>query len=68
MLDDLHGVIEKLQTEIKTHHDYLSRIQPEMRTRQVLIDPLLRELGWTYLIQMRSNLNMESRISGRTMG
>ena len=43
-LDDLHGVIKKLQDTIETHRDYLS--EHETRTRQVLIDPLLRELGW----------------------
>ena len=43
-LDELQGVIEKLQTMIKTHRGYLSG--DETRTRQVLIDPLLRELGW----------------------
>ena len=43
-LDDLQGAIEKLQQIIKVHSDYLSR--HETRTRQVLIDPLLRELGW----------------------
>ena len=43
-LDDLQGVIEKLRDMIETHHDYLSR--HETRTRQVLIDPLLCELGW----------------------
>jgi len=44
MLDDLPGVIEKLQNTIKNRQDYLS--QREMRTRAVLIDPLLRKLGW----------------------
>lgn len=43
-LDDLRGVIEKLQKTIETHRGYLSK--HETRTRQVLIDPLLRELGW----------------------
>ena len=43
-LDDLQGVIERLQDRIKTHRSYLSG--DETRTRQVLIDPLLRELGW----------------------
>ena len=43
-LDDLQGVIEKLQDMIERHHSYLSG--HETRTRQVLIDPLLRELGW----------------------
>ena len=44
MLDDLQGVIEKLCNMIETQPDYLSG--HETRTRQVLIDPLLRELGW----------------------
>ena len=44
MLDDLHDVIEKLRNTIDTRQDYLSR--KEMRTRAVLIDPLLRKLGW----------------------
>ena len=43
-LDDLQGVIERLQDRIKTHRSYLSG--DETRTRQVLIDPLLQELGW----------------------
>ena len=43
-LDDLQGVIEKLRKMIEAHRDHLSR--HETRTRQVLIDPLLRELGW----------------------
>ena len=43
-LEDLQGVIAKLQKTIETHRDYLSK--HETRTRQVLIDPLLQELGW----------------------
>lgn len=43
-LDDLQGVIEKLQKTIEAHRRYLA--ENETRTRQVLIDPLLRELGW----------------------
>ena len=43
-LDDLQGIIERLQDRIETHRSYLSG--HETRTRQVLIDPLLRELGW----------------------
>ena len=43
-LDDLTEVIEELQDMIGKHRDYLS--EDETRTRQVLIDPLLRELGW----------------------
>lgn len=43
-LDDLQSVIKKLQETIETHRDYLS--ENETRTRQLLIDPLLRQLGW----------------------
>ena len=43
-LDDLQGIIKKLQDMIEAYRDHLSR--HETRTRQVLIDPLLRELGW----------------------
>lgn len=43
-LDDLQGVIEELRGTIETHRDCLSG--RETRTRQVLIDPLLSELGW----------------------
>ena len=43
-LDDLQGVIEKLGKMIETQCRYLA--ENETRTRQVLIDPLLRELGW----------------------
>ena len=43
-LDDLKGIIEKLQGMINVHGDYLSAY--ETRTRQVLIDPLLQALGW----------------------
>ena len=44
MLDDLVGVIEKLQGRIRDHGDVLR--QNEIRTRVALIDPLLRALGW----------------------
>lgn len=43
-LDNLQDVIENLRDMIETHRGYLSG--RETRTRQVLIDPLLRELGW----------------------
>ena len=46
-LDDLQGVIERLQDRIERQRDYLSR--HETRTRQLLIDPLLRKLGWNVL-------------------
>ena len=44
VLDDLQGVIEKLRKTIEMHRDYLHK--NETGTRQLLIDPLLRELGW----------------------
>lgn len=44
VLDELQGVIENLRNMIQTHRAYLSG--DETRTRQVLIDPLLRVLGW----------------------
>ena len=43
-LDGLQAVIESLQSRIESHRAHLS--ENETRTRQVLIDPLLRELGW----------------------
>ena len=43
-LDDLQATIEKLQDRIKKHRLYLSG--NETATRQVLIDPMLLELGW----------------------
>ena len=47
-LDDLQEVIEKLQLVIKTYKaDYL--LGKERRTRQMLIDPLLKVFGWDVL-------------------
>ena len=43
-LDDLQATIEKLQNKIEAHRSYLSG--NETATRQVLIDPMLLELGW----------------------
>lgn len=43
-LDELFKTFEFLKKRIEEHRDYLS--QDETRTRQVLIDPLLKELGW----------------------
>ena len=43
-LDDLKETIETLQKRIQAHSTYLSG--HETRTRQVLIDPMLRVLGW----------------------
>ena len=43
-LDSLQRVIEKLRKTIEVHRGYLA--EDETRTRQVLIDPLLRKLGW----------------------
>ena len=43
-LDDLKETIETLRERIQAHRAYLEG--NETRTRQVLIDPLLHELGW----------------------
>ena len=43
-LEDLKEVIKKLQGMINTHQNYLHG--KERRTRQVLIDPLLKAFGW----------------------
>lgn len=43
-LDDLQAVIESLRVKIESHRAHLS--ENETRTRQVLIDPLLKKLGW----------------------
>ena len=43
-LGNLQSVIEKLRKTIEAHRGYLA--ENETRTRQVLIDPLLRKLGW----------------------
>lgn len=43
-LDDLQAVIESLRVKVESHRAHLS--ENETRTRQVLIDPLLKELGW----------------------
>ncbi len=44
VLGNLQSAIEKLQKMIEAHRGYLA--ENETRTRQVLIDPLLRKLGW----------------------
>ena len=43
-LDDLKETIETLRERIQTHRAYLEGY--ERRTRQALIDPMLRALGW----------------------
>ena len=43
-LDDLKETIEKLRERIQAHRPYLEGY--EIRTRQALIDPMLRALGW----------------------
>ena len=43
-LDDLKETIETLRKRIKEHRAYLEGY--ETRTRQVLVDPMLRALGW----------------------
>ena len=44
LLDDLHQLIEKLQERMENHQDKLR--QSEALTRNALVDPLLRALGW----------------------
>lgn len=43
-IEKLRKKIEELQKTIEAHRGYLA--EDETRTRQVLIDPLLRKLGW----------------------
>ena len=43
-LDDLKETIETLRERIQAHRAYLAG--NETRTRQVLIDPMIRTLGW----------------------
>ena len=44
LLDDLYQAIEKLRERMETHQDKLK--QSEALTRNALVDPLLRALGW----------------------
>ena len=44
LLDSLYQTVEKLQERIQSHQDKLS--QSEALTRNTLVDPLLRALGW----------------------
>ena len=44
LLDDLYQTIEKLRERMETHQDKLK--QSEALTRNALVDPLLRALGW----------------------
>ena len=44
LLDDLYQTIEKLRERMETHRDKLK--QSEALTRNALVDPLLRALGW----------------------
>ena len=44
LLDDLYQIIEKLRERMEDHQDKLR--QSEALTRNALVDPLLRALGW----------------------
>ena len=44
LLDDLYQAIEKLRERMEDHQDKLK--QSEALTRNALVDPLLRALGW----------------------
>ena len=57
-LDELFKTFEFLKMRIEKHREYLS--QDETRTRQVLIDPLLKELGWD--VGDPSSVELEHRI------
>lgn len=63
-LDDLKEVIEKLQGRITNHKNYL---QKEPRTRILLVDPLLRELGWNVecpdLVELEYEPESSKRVS-----
>ncbi len=61
LLDDLVSVIETLQRHIKEHGDSLK--QNEFRTRVVLIDPLLKALGWD--VSDPSLVTLEHDVSGQ---
>ena len=56
-LDDLKETIETLRERIQAHRAYLGK---ETRTRQVLIDPMLRTLGWD--IEDPDSVELEYRI------
>ena len=56
-LDDLKETIETLRERIQAHRSYLGQ---EIRTRQVLIDPMLRMLGWD--IEHPDSVKLEYRI------
>ena len=62
VLDDLHELIETLQTRIDQHASALQ--QSEALTRYALIDPLLRALGWDtgdpsqVLVEYRSSVGI----------
>ena len=59
-LNDLKGVIEKLQGRITNHEGYL---QKEPRTRTLLVDPLLRELDWDVEDPHLVELEYEPRVN-----
>ncbi len=60
-LDSLQRLIEKLRKTIEAHRGYLA--ENENRTRQVLIDPLLRKLGWDVsnpnMVQLEYSVNQQ---------
>lgn len=63
-LDELFKTFEFLKKRIEEHREYLS--QDETRTRQVLIDPLLKELGWD--VGDPSAVELEHRIEKPFLG
>ena len=58
-LDDLQAVIESLQSKIESHRAHLS--ENETRTRQVLIDPLLK--NWVGMCRILVRYNWSTRLA-----
>ena len=57
-LDDLKTTIETLRERIQAHRSYLEGY--ETRTRQALIDPMLRALGWD--VEDPNSVQLEYRV------
>lgn len=60
-LDDLKETIETLRERIQAHRAYLEG--NETRTRQVLIDPMIRALGWD--VENPDSVELEYGIEGK---
>ena len=69
-LDDLKETIETLRERIQAHRPYLAGY--ETRTRQALIDPMLRALGWDVedpnAVELEYGINRQNRVDYVLMG